>query len=406
MNERAKPTTPPPGSSVPPKARPETRPPAPNPPPEPTAMAGRRRSARAKAPKAKANAAKVKAAPRTEDPIGLRYCFTVDSSLRVPEPVLLAKGPEGTRVNVVYGQDAKVTSPLARVHKSWPSKGPRWSGLAGTVVSGGDFYLVRTDGVLELDGRVTIESDDHVIIEALYNGLIDLYPEEKAKAVPATTVANELKDTLPGDAERRSIGAIGATLRSALASHAKASEKALNGAADAIAASLPDAQEVSRAAIAVLHSAIDATLQGKAKNRARAQVEEAVRAALHGDGKKALDPVEAAITHKYRNEEFDEYEDFLGGRDVDKEIKVPVQLMVSFETSSGPFSDTPDEDLSWVAEHYLVSQTKFWKYRRLTRNSYIATGTLTLTPQGKGKIPLAKHIQVDVFELDRPNPRK
>jgi hypothetical protein len=343
-------------------------------------------------------------------PPGLRYCFTVDAPLRVPEPIRLAKGPEGTRINVVYNQNSQVTTDPVRLQKSWertPIR-PKWSGLAGTIVSGGDFYLVRTDGVLELDGRVTIVSNDGVIIEASYNGLVDLYDAARAAKVPHAAVEDALAHALPGDnPEHGSFGAVASALRTALATAAsqhgkddpfveRVSVKARQAASDAIASKLPDVVRASAAAIEAIRKVVADELPAKAPF-ALAEVERPVQGALLRNGR-GIDAVETAITRNFRNEEFEAYENFLGGREVKTEL--PVQLSVSFETSSGPWSDSPDEDMSWVAKHYLVNQKKFWKYRRLVRNPFLGIGKLTFEPQGPGRIPLAKHIHLDVFEID------
>jgi Protein of unknown function (DUF3237) len=49
-----------------------------------------------------------------------------------------------------------------------------WNGLHGNVVSGMDYQLLRTDGVLELSGRFTIRTDDRVLIDGAYEGLLNL----------------------------------------------------------------------------------------------------------------------------------------------------------------------------------------------------------------------------------------
>ena len=47
-------------------------------------------------------------------------------------------------------------------------EGPR---LRGKVLGGGDWLLQRADGVLELDLRVTLETDDHALIYMAFQGL-------------------------------------------------------------------------------------------------------------------------------------------------------------------------------------------------------------------------------------------
>jgi len=48
-------------------------------------------------------------------------------------------------------------------------EGPR---LRGKVLpGGGDWLLLRSDGVLELDLRITLETDDHTLIHMSFQGL-------------------------------------------------------------------------------------------------------------------------------------------------------------------------------------------------------------------------------------------
>jgi hypothetical protein len=73
----------------------------------------------------------------------------------VAAPQRLGAGPHGTRVTV----------PIADGH----FEGPR---LRGKVLpGGGDWTLLRGDGVLELDLRVTLETDDGAIIHMTSLGL-------------------------------------------------------------------------------------------------------------------------------------------------------------------------------------------------------------------------------------------
>ena len=69
--------------------------------------------------------------------------------------------PHGTRV----------TAPIASGH----FEGPR---LRGKVLpGGGDWVIKRADGVLELDLRVTLETDDHALIYMTFQGLRHGPPE-------------------------------------------------------------------------------------------------------------------------------------------------------------------------------------------------------------------------------------
>src|SRR5262245_36782277 len=54
-------------------------------------------------------------------------------------------------------------------------EGPR---LRGRILpSGGDWLLVRSDGVLELDLRITLETDDHALIDMRFIGVRHGPPE-------------------------------------------------------------------------------------------------------------------------------------------------------------------------------------------------------------------------------------
>jgi hypothetical protein len=73
----------------------------------------------------------------------------------VASPQRIGAGPHGTRV----------TAPITEGH----FEGPR---LRGRVLpGGGDWTLLRADGVLELDLRVTLETDDGALIHMTSFGL-------------------------------------------------------------------------------------------------------------------------------------------------------------------------------------------------------------------------------------------
>lgn len=73
----------------------------------------------------------------------------------VAGPQRIGAGPRGTRV----------TAPISEGH----FEGPR---LRGRVLpGGGDWTLLRSDGVLELDLRVTLETDDGALIHMTSLGL-------------------------------------------------------------------------------------------------------------------------------------------------------------------------------------------------------------------------------------------
>lgn len=81
----------------------------------------------------------------------------------------------------LYGEQLGLNPPLLSGEKrsqleseqrEWIRR--RWTGIEGTILSGADFMLVRPDGVIELDGRVTIRANDETLIDTTYRGLIDL----------------------------------------------------------------------------------------------------------------------------------------------------------------------------------------------------------------------------------------
>ncbi len=123
-------------------------------------------------------------APNT-DPLlsraaGGGYYFTLESKLRVVEPDKLIRRPGGMRVSVVY--DAGAINPAVRTRTDI-SHAPNWRGLSGAIVSGADFLLFRLDGVLELDGRITMRATDGTLIDATYKGLVDLYEARERQEI-------------------------------------------------------------------------------------------------------------------------------------------------------------------------------------------------------------------------------
>ncbi len=92
------------------------------------------------------------------------FLFEIDFQVTPPEP--LGVTPLGDRriVTVTSGS----------------FEGPK---LKGTVVpnSGGDWLLLRNDGVLQLDVRVTLKTDDDALIYMAYRGVRDAAPEVAAR---------------------------------------------------------------------------------------------------------------------------------------------------------------------------------------------------------------------------------
>jgi hypothetical protein len=351
----------------------------------------------------------------------LRYCFSLDSNLSVPERERLAKGPLGTRVNVIY-ERGRISTDRERLERSWSST-QSWSGLTGEILSGGDIFLVRPDGVLVLDGRVTIRADDGVLIDAVYKGALDLVPSEETASAIRKAVHNELPRAISGDidAHEHSFADFGVALRTEIDSLTDAYLRiaklavnpkvafycALAQASQAIGAALPDdaraREEAGRAiedVIAVLFSSrgTDATKNDdlkKAREHALTKIRDRLPRVL---SRKELDAIEKQVTIAYRAIELDVSQNFVSGFTGDD--KKSIQLTVTFETSSGPWSDVPGEDTSWVSRDYVARQGKFWKYRRLVRRNFVAFGELSFEKPVIGAMPVARHIRLCVYELD------
>jgi hypothetical protein len=89
----------------------------------------------------------------------LEHLFTYSATLKPVEVV--GEVPEGFRVNYwVTGGEVK---------------GPKLNGKLLPV--GADWLTIRRDGVAALDVRISIRTDDDVLIDVVYPGLGDLGPD-------------------------------------------------------------------------------------------------------------------------------------------------------------------------------------------------------------------------------------
>jgi hypothetical protein len=94
-------------------------------------------------------------------------------TLEVGPPFDIGTGPRGHRLVI-------------------PFKGGRFEGprLRGEVlVTGGDWLLQRSDGVMELDVRRTLKTDDGHYIYAHYRGILTGNPEAMARLARGESVA-------------------------------------------------------------------------------------------------------------------------------------------------------------------------------------------------------------------------
>lgn len=86
----------------------------------------------------------------------LEHVFTYSATLRPPE--VIGPGPEGIRANF-YVVDGTLEGPKVK---------------AQFLPVGGDWLLIRPDGVCILDVRATFQTDDGALIYTTYNGVSDL----------------------------------------------------------------------------------------------------------------------------------------------------------------------------------------------------------------------------------------
>jgi Protein of unknown function (DUF3237) len=117
--------------------------------------------------------------------------------------------PEGIRLHINYkSEDDQVFTDPPLYLASWgqaysaawanafkessatPAEADLWHGMHGKIRSGGDWVLVQKDGVARFDARVTIQSADNVLVDAIFTGAVDLRP---AVAGLAVTNAQEVK---------------------------------------------------------------------------------------------------------------------------------------------------------------------------------------------------------------------
>jgi len=92
------------------------------------------------------------------------FLCEVEADLGLPE--MIGNVPEGMRVTF-YIEGGRF-------------EGPELRGQVRPV--GGDWFLLRPDGVGQLDVRVTLETDDGELIYVYYYGLVD-FPEETKEQI-------------------------------------------------------------------------------------------------------------------------------------------------------------------------------------------------------------------------------
>jgi hypothetical protein len=106
---------------------------------------------------------------------GCRHRPGVDDRLSLAEKreILMSSQPLMT-VNILAAPSQKLGTVPHGVRTIVPVTGGDFAGprLRGKVLpGGGDWLLLRPDGVLELDLRITLETDDHALIYMTFQGL-------------------------------------------------------------------------------------------------------------------------------------------------------------------------------------------------------------------------------------------
>jgi Protein of unknown function (DUF3237) len=93
----------------------------------------------------------------------LEHLYDMHVDLEAPQSI--AGAPAGTRQIFIV--------------KAGRVEGPKING--DVLPGGGDWALVRTDGVIQLDVRATIKTDDGAMIYGTYSGLLVLTPDVGAR---------------------------------------------------------------------------------------------------------------------------------------------------------------------------------------------------------------------------------
>lgn len=108
-------------------------------------------------------------------PDALPLSHVCDLHFNLAAPIRIADAPRGSRtiLRVAGGQMV----------------GPR---LTGKILpGGGDWAVMRPDGIFEVDIRATLETDDGAIIYAHYGGLVRMAPENWQRFLSGDTPASD-----------------------------------------------------------------------------------------------------------------------------------------------------------------------------------------------------------------------
>jgi hypothetical protein len=99
------------------------------------------------------------------------YYFSIEAKLKLLQTQTSTEMPGGLRRHVLYADPSRV----------WRRTGdrflnPEFEGFTseGKVLSGGDWMLIRSDGVALFDARVTLRGGEGFLVDALFSGAWDL----------------------------------------------------------------------------------------------------------------------------------------------------------------------------------------------------------------------------------------
>ncbi|MET0595941.1 MAG: DUF3237 family protein, partial [Polyangiaceae bacterium] len=108
----------------------------------------------------------------------LIYYFSLEAKLKLLQTQTSTEMPGGLRRHVLYADPSRV----------WRRTGERFNNTEfegfsseGKVLSGGDWMLIRSDGVALFDARVTLRGGEGFLVDALFSGAWDLQNAVKEK---------------------------------------------------------------------------------------------------------------------------------------------------------------------------------------------------------------------------------
>jgi len=107
-----------------------------------------------------------------DEPLPLRTEFLMQISAELEDPQPIGETPLGDR-QIVYVKGGEFSGP----------------GLKGGVLpGGGDWVLVRKDGVRQLDVRITLRTEDGALIFVTYRGIVNMAPEVRRRILNGEAV--------------------------------------------------------------------------------------------------------------------------------------------------------------------------------------------------------------------------